>query len=289
MIDIHHYLLYGVDDGPPDLQTALAMAHDAAQHGVTHIVCTPHASDDFRFDGDIARERLDELRHKLAGVVELSLGCELHLTAEYVFDAVARPLRYSINQKGYLLVEFPNSNIPPQITDALYRLQSAGYTLIIAHPERYMALQQHPTLLAEFVQKGCLLQVTSSSLYGRFGKLAEAFSNYLLDRNWIHFLATDAHNPRWRPAHLDKGYEYVAKRMGEETARRLCLTNPQAAVLGTPWPQQAEPIGLWDPEPLRFHAERFHELAAPDSTKAPNRASRSGSQAKPFWSRIFSR
>lgn len=269
MIDIHHHLIYGVDDGAPDLDTSLAMARAAAADGITHIVCTPHASERYPFDAQLVEERYRELRGHLEGQMELSLACDFHMTAENVYEAVANPLRYSIDGKGYLLIEFSNSAIPPQIDDAMTMLQSAGYTLIVTHPERYPAVLIQPGILAEWVRKGSLIQVTAGSLYGRFGKMAEVFSNELLDRNWIHFLATDAHNTQWRAPHLKKAYNYVAKRVGEETAHRLCVTNPQTAVEGAPWPAQPEPVGLWDRVPLKFHAKKLAAASRKSDPKKP--------------------
>jgi hypothetical protein len=110
--------------------------------------------------------------------------------------------------------------------------------------------------------------------------VAKAFANALLERNWIHFLASDAHHPEWRPLHLKKGYDYVAAKMGEETAHRLYVSNPRAAVEGAEWPEQPEPLGLWEGKPLKFDAKTRAKAHRPEKSQT---------QGQGFWSRLFSR
>jgi len=282
LIDIHHHLIYGVDDGSKDLEMSIGMAEVAIAEGVTHIACSPHSVDSYPYQRETNLERMAEIQAAVAGRLELLLGCDFHLNADNIQDAIQHPLKYSIDGKGYLLVEFPEAAIPPQLGASLNRLKAAGYTCIITHPERNPVIVKHPQMLADWIRAGCVVQVTASSLYGRFGNSAEAFANELLDRNWIHFLATDAHNLDWRPPHLKKGYEYVANRAGVETARRLCFENPRAAITGAKMPVQPEPIGVWDSAPIKFAETVKSAPKRPAADGARNPAKTGG-----FFGKIF--
>jgi protein-tyrosine phosphatase len=244
MIDIHHHLLFDLDDGPSDIEISVAMAEMSLQNGVTHIVCTPHSSEHFRFDPQLNLERLQMVQRRLSGRIELTLGCDFHLMFDNIEDAIANPAKYSINGKQYLLVEFPEHAISQNMKEIFFRLSMAGLTSIITHPERNPLLARHPERMAEWLRAGCYIQITAASLTGRFGKAAQKVSHELLRRNWVNFIATDAHDLTSRPPMLREAYKLVADKYGVETAARLCLHNPRAVYNGEPLPPQPDPEGL---------------------------------------------
>jgi protein-tyrosine phosphatase len=61
MIDIHHHLLWGLDDGATSVETSVAMARIAADEGITHIVCSPHANGTYAYEPRVIAEKIAEL------------------------------------------------------------------------------------------------------------------------------------------------------------------------------------------------------------------------------------
>ena len=242
MIDIHHHLLYGLDDGPKELANSLAQADAAIVNGTTYLVCTPHANDRYDFDPETNCQRLAEIEAHVAGRLTLGLGCDFHLSYDNIEDQLKHPVKYTINGKQYLLVEFPDFGIPANIGETLYHFVATGIIPIITHPERNATLQGKPEMMAEWLRNGCVIQVTAGSILGRFGKKAEAVAFDLLQRNWVHFLASDAHNLTSRPPNLAEGHAELVKRYSRETADRLCIDNPRAVFEGNPLPPQPEPL-----------------------------------------------
>lgn len=246
MIDIHHHLLPGLDDGSRDLDTSLAMVEMAIADGITHIACTPHSSHRYFFDPEINATTFatlqDAVHAKFGDRITLGLGCDFHLMYDNIEDAQRHPTRYTINGHNYLLVEFPDSAISPNTAQTFYQLSLSGMTPIITHPERNSILSRQPEKMWEWLQAGALIQVTAGSFTGRFGKLAERAALWLLDHHWIHFLATDAHNTESRPPLLRPAFDFVAEYCDLATADRLCIRNPRAAFYGEELGAQPELI-----------------------------------------------
>jgi protein-tyrosine phosphatase len=242
MIDIHHHLLFDTDDGPADLESAIAQAQAAVEDGITHIVCTPHANSTWDFHPERNQLRLAALRKRVGDQPTLGLGCDFHLSWDNIEECLAEPAKFTINRGRYLLVEFADFMIPPSIGDTFYEFALRGIRPIITHPERNPILQESPDNIIEWLRGDCLVQITAGSLEGGFGKVAESMAWDLLRKGWVHFIATDAHSLEKRPPRMRCAYQAVAKRFGEETARRLCVENPRAVFDNQPLAEQPEPM-----------------------------------------------
>lgn len=240
MIDIHCHILPGLDDGADSFETACAMAEMAAADGITHIVGTPHANQNYSFAPELVKQRRDELQSKFDGQLTFATGCDFHLSFENLQDIRYDPHRFTLNQRNYLLVEFAEYSIPPSLDHALHQLQLSGLRPVITHPERNPLIRAQPERLFHWLQQGCYSQITGQSLLGRFGKAAQEAAERWLDAGAIHFLASDAHNTTSRPLKLRETYELVAKRRGEEVARALLVENPMAAFEGRSLPYVPE-------------------------------------------------
>ncbi len=249
MIDIHHHLLWALDDGSSSMETSVEMAKIAAADGITHVVCTPHANGQYTYEPHVITERIEELQRHLDRetiALKLGRGCDFHMSYENIQDAKLEPTRFSINGYGYLLVEIPDYGVPRGLTDIFYQLQLAGLTPILTHPERNPTLQSDQGRMVEWLQHGVLVQVTAGSVMGRMGKQAERMAHELLANRWVHFLATDAHNTTTRPPKMREAFDLVARKYGPEYAHLLCVSNPLAAFHGKPLSPQPEPLNLYE-------------------------------------------
>jgi len=208
------------------------MVRMAAEHGTTDLVATPHASPAYRFEPAAVADRLRQLQAAAGEALRLYTGCDFHLSYENIQDAIEYPRKYTIAQGNYLLVEFSDLLIFQNTGEIFARLQDAGMTPVITHPERNGLLRQRIDRIREWVAGGARVQVTAQSLTGIFGKRAQAFSEELLDSGLVHVIASDGHDCVHRPPVMDLAYRWLEQEYGQALADALCVENPKAALTG---------------------------------------------------------
>ncbi len=245
-VDLHSHVLPGVDDGARDLDEALAMLGIAAADGTRVIVATPH-------DAQCSREQV------VAGVAQLNTsvvdaGLAITVVAgSEVFLAADLAERYrdgqvvTLNETSSLLLELPLlADWPPFLHQAIFDLQMAGAMPILAHAERYRAVQRQPHILAECIAMGIPIQVNAGSLCGHLGRAAQRTAEELVRCRLAHVIASDAHDVRTRPPQLGAALARVSA-VGDADYAAWMVT--VAAML-----LQGQPVSLPEPE--------FHRPAA---------------------------
>jgi protein-tyrosine phosphatase len=240
MVDIHCHILPGLDDGADTCEESVAMAEMAIEEGITHVVGTPHSSEHFAFDPELVRKRRDQLQEKVGDRLKLATGCDCHFSFENLREIETNRTKFTINQKNYLLVEFNDFSIPPNTEETLHHLQLLGIAPIITHPERNHLIRKQPERLRRWLHQGCYVQITAMSVTGKFGESAKKMAEDWLEKDMVHFLASDAHNTDKRPLRLREAFQIVADRRGEDVATALFQDNPLAAFEGRPLPYAPE-------------------------------------------------
>ena len=244
MVDLHCHILFGLDDGPKNIEDSLAMAEDAIADGITHVVATPHCSSQFLFDFANVRAARDALAEKLHARLKLATGCDFHLNHENLLAVRKHPVPFCINQKDYLLVEFNEFSIPPAMDQTLHELQLAGLRPIITHPERNPILRENLQRVVEWAEQGCVIQMTGSALTGFWGERTRHAAEWLLESQAVHVLATDAHDLEKRVPILSTSRDAAAQIVGDEVAEALVNDNPSAIVNDQPLPFFPRPSAI---------------------------------------------
>lgn len=189
MTDVHCHLLPGVDDGMPSIEKAKEAIKWLEQVGVKEIWLTPHNMEECPKNNRKYLQEQFELFLK-----ECPSGISFHLAGEYMLDMSFYD-RLNENPctlgNSFLLVETSYMSAPADFWNMLYKVTLSGYTPIIAHPERYMYMEEQD--YRQLKQKGYLFQLNIMSLCGVYGRLPYEKAMRFLKEGTYDLIGSDLH------------------------------------------------------------------------------------------------
>ena len=230
-VDLHSHVLFGVDDGAPDEEAAIAMLDGLAAFGISEQCLTPHQ----KAAQYLPAWELCEQRFAVLEKARKPSHPALRLGAENMWDDVfyRRASDGTIPHYGgtkAFLVEIPPPLMPPGMIDRLFKFRMTGDVPVLAHPERYHALWDNDALAAE-LRRHCAFVCDLGAVGGFHGKREMKQARHFLENGLATAVATDAHQVG-DLQQAANGLAWIEKKLGHAAVVRLFDHAPRAILAG---------------------------------------------------------
>ncbi|HKK60162.1 MAG TPA: CpsB/CapC family capsule biosynthesis tyrosine phosphatase [Salinivirga sp.] len=200
-IDMHSHLIPGIDDGVNDMDESLRSIRLLHNAGYTHLITTPHImSDYFPNSPETIISGLKQVREavKKEGIpVKIDAAAEYYLDYPF-FENFDKTKHLAINDR-FLLFELSFLNPPEILNEIIFRIQTAGYIPVLAHPERYSYWFRNFDQFYKLKDRGVWLQLNINSFADEYGVPTRKLAEKMIKADIVDLLGSDFH----RPQHID--------------------------------------------------------------------------------------
>lgn len=233
MIDIHSHIVFDVDDGPETLEESVALISESYRQGVRKIVSTSHRRKNMFEEPEEKIYNnfllLKEVIEKKFTDLELFFGAELYFTSD-ILEKLENKKVPTMNYTRYALIEFSMTTPWKDIVSAVNKVLMLGITPIIAHIERYNALEFNKNRVEELINMGCYTQVNSihvlkPKIFKDGEKLFKKRAKFFLENNLVHCISSDMHNLTSRRPYMQEAFKLISKDYGRKKAKDLFENN----------------------------------------------------------------
>ena len=235
MIDIHSHIVFDVDDGPKTIEDSRTLLEESYRQGVRTIISTSHRRKGM-FETPEAKieenfKQVQELAKEIADDLTVLYGAEIYYTSD-ILDKLEQEKIPRLAGSQYALIEFSMITPYKEIHTALSNVLRLGVTPVVAHIERYHCLENDEKKVRDLINMGCYTQINSSSvlkpkLFGDTYKFMKKRAQFFLEKDLVHFVASDMHNLNPRPPYMQEAYQIISKKYGESHAEQLFRKNQE--------------------------------------------------------------
>ena len=233
MIDFHTHIIPQIDDGSKSVEETFNLIKEAKEAGFNKIISTSHYLINQYEEKEEQRKALlnaiEIKANESIGQIELYLGSEIYVDMNIV-DFLKEKKASTINNSRYVLFELPMRRKFFAIKEIIYKLLENSYIPIIAHPERYLFVQQNPNELIELIEMGVLFQANYGSFIGIYGNEVKKTAKKLIKNDMIHFLGSDVHKQNSIYPQIPKCIQKIKKIISERKFEELSSINPESVL-----------------------------------------------------------
>lgn len=196
-VDIHSHLLPGLDDGVATMEEAIEVLRFFQSLGYKKVITTPHVMPEFYPNTrETIEGALAALRQTLK---EEEIDVEVEAAAEYYLDESFLKLLETPDKllhfgENYLLFETPYINEPAFLKEAIFKVNALGLQPVLAHPERYIFIQNNMSYLEDLVKRNVLFQCNINAIQGYYSPAAKKTIKFMIKNGLVSFLGSDCHN-----------------------------------------------------------------------------------------------
>ena len=198
-VDLHSHLIPGIDDGAKNIERSIELILSLQEMGYTKLITTPHISDMFPNTSKGILEGYETLKNEL---IKRNINMDIEVAAEYYADESFELLLKKKDiltfgdKKKYLLFEFSYFTEPHDLESLIYEIKLAGYTPVLAHPERYTYLHDSMDKYLNLKSMGVLFQINLNSLVNYYSEEVGKIVKHLINNGLVDFVGSDTHNRR---------------------------------------------------------------------------------------------
>jgi protein-tyrosine phosphatase len=234
-VDLHSHYLPALDDGATSLEMSLQMLRAIAALGFSDLYATPHQRAGMFMP---ERERIDAAFAQVSAQVGAGAGgppLKLGLAAENFWDLVFHDrLRGqavpTYDKTPAFLFEVNTQMMPAEMENQLFQIRTSGYMPVMAHPERYTAVQRD-VALAERLGRHAAMQIDLGALEGAHGKAEMKTARRLVLEGLAHLGASDIHRPEDQTS-VAAGMAWIKKQRGQAVLDQMLNENPRRLLAG---------------------------------------------------------
>jgi protein-tyrosine phosphatase len=234
-VDIHCHIMFGVDDGPDEIQTSREMLVTAHSEGIRKIVATPHYHPGkCTMQYEELSKKFEDFKNMAKGIcpdLKLYLGREVYYTSD-ILQELEEDSNISMNNTKYVLLEYQPSAEYSYLRTSINNVCQEGYIPIIAHVERYMCILKDWERIYELKNMGAAIQVNANSVIGEAGTTVKKVIKKLMKNGLVDLVATDAHSNGKRAPRMQECAKYICKKYGQEYAQAVLCDNAECILQG---------------------------------------------------------